>query len=292
MTAAPIRPHPPATTIAITSGKGGVGKTSLTINLAVALARLGHRVGILDADFALGNVDVLLGLTPDHHLGAVLAGTKAVGDVTIDGPSGIRIIPAGSGVRSLTTLDELQWARLVDAVRQASRELDFLLLDTASGISDNVLDIVGLADYALVVTSYDPASVVDAYAVIKLVSAAKPEQPIGVVVNSTADADEGGVVFRQIALAAERFLGRSIRYDGHILEDAAVKRQGYQQQPFVGADSISPASRCVRRLAARLAAARPSGPGPWASRPSPSDAWPALAAGDTPASELLTERRA
>jgi flagellar biosynthesis protein FlhG len=257
----------PATKIAITSGKGGVGKTSLTINLAVAMARLGHRVGILDADFSLGNVDVLLGLTPEHHLGAVLAGTMNVRDVTLEGPGGIRVIPAGSGVRSLTALDELQWARLVAAIDQTAQDLDFLLVDTASGITDNVLDVAALADYVLVVTSYDPAAVVDAYAVIKLMTAADAEKPIGVVVNTAADAEEGGVVFNQIALAAERFLGRSLRYDGHVLEDGTVKRHGYAQQPHVGAEGAGPASRCIRRLACRLAAARPSGPGPWPARP-------------------------
>jgi flagellar biosynthesis protein FlhG len=92
--------RPPATRIAVTSGKGGVGKTSLTVNLAVAMARLGHRVGIIDADFALGNIDVMLGLTPEDHLGAVLDGVKTVGEITLDGPSGVRVIPAGSGVRA------------------------------------------------------------------------------------------------------------------------------------------------------------------------------------------------
>jgi flagellar biosynthesis protein FlhG len=264
---APETPRPPATTIAVTSGKGGVGKTSLAINLAVALARLGHRAGILDADFALGNVDVLLGLTPEDHLGAVLTGSKTVHDITLDGPSGVRVIPAGSGLRGLTSLDALQWTRLVGAVRDAGRDLDFLLLDTASGISDNVIDVVGLADYALVVTSYDPAAVVDAYAVIKLINAADPRQPVGVVVNGATDAEEGGLVFNQIAAAAEKFLRRTLRYDGHIVEDRAVKQSGYAQMPHVGAEMAGPASRCIRRLASRLAAARPSGPGPWAARP-------------------------
>jgi flagellar biosynthesis protein FlhG len=227
------------------------------------MARLGHRVGVLDADFGLGNVDVLLGLAPGHHLGAVLSGDKRVSDVMLDGPSGIRVIPAGSGVRGLTALDLPQWARLVAAIADASRDLDFLLFDTATGITDTVLGVVGLADYALVVTSYDPAAVVDAYAVIKLLHAANAAQPIGVVVNAATSADEAGVVFRQIALAAERFLGRTVRCDGHVLEDGAVRRSTYAQQPHVGPDATSPASRCIRRLACRLVASRPAGPGPW-----------------------------
>lgn len=260
-------PRPGATRIAVTSGKGGVGKTSLTINLAVAMARLGHRVGILDADFGLGNIDVMLGLTPEQHLGSVLDGSKHVHEITLDGPSGIRIIPAGSGVRALTSLDDERWTRLTNAVEQASQDLDFLLFDTATGIADNVLDVIGLTDYVLVVTSYDPAAVVDAYAVIKLVSAANAEKPIGVIVNSARDAEEGGLVFRQISLAADRFLGRTLRYEGHVLEDRLVKESVFAQMPLVGSDANGPATGCIRRLASRLTAARAPGAGPWPARP-------------------------
>jgi flagellar biosynthesis protein FlhG len=253
--------RPPATRIVVTSGKGGVGKTSLTVNLAVAMARLGQRVGILDADFALGNIDVMLGLTPAAHLGAVLDGTTRVKDIAIDGPAGVRIIPAGSGVRSLTTLDDSRWTRLVEAVDETSRDLDFLLFDTATGISDNVLDVIGLGDYVLVVTSFEPAAVVDAYALIKCVTAADTTKPIGVVVNAARDADEGQLVFKQISLAADRFLRREVRYDGHVLEDRALKDGTLAQTPITSGPSTGPASRDIKRLASRLAAARPPAPG-------------------------------
>jgi flagellar biosynthesis protein FlhG len=240
------------------------------VNLAVALARLGHRVGLVDADFALGNVDVLLGLTPDQHLGAVLAGSRSIADITLDGPAGVRVIPAGSGVRALTELDDRAFARLTAAIDEAGKELDFLLFDTASGISDLVLDVLGLADYVLVVTSYDPAAVVDAYALIKVVTSASPGKPIGVAVNSARDAEEGQRVYRQISLAATRFLGRSLRYDGHIVEDRALRESLLAQVSLVEDASTSPASRCIRRLACRLAATRPNGAGPWpAKHPAP-----------------------
>lgn len=252
--------RPPATRIAVTSGKGGVGKTSLTINLGVAMARLGYRVGILDADFGLGNIDVMLGLTPTAHLGAVLDGLRHVDEVTIDGPSGVRIIPAGSGVRALTALDDPKWTRLVDAVSDAGRELDFLLFDTATGISDNVLDVIGLADYVLVVTSFDPAAVVDAYALIKLVNIADASKPIGVVVNTARDAEEGQLVFRQISLATDRFLNRTVRYDGHVLEDRSFKDSSLAQMPLSGGTGT--AGKDIKRLAARLSASRPGGAAP------------------------------
>ena len=256
-----------ATRIAVTSGKGGVGKTSLAVNLAVAMSRLGHQVGLVDADFSLGNVDVCLGLTPQHHLGAVLNGTRSIADITLEGPSGVRVIPAGSGVRALTSLDGQQWTRLVAAMDEAGRDLDFLVFDTATGIADTVLGVIGLADYVLVVTSYEPAAVIDAYAAIKLVTANSPSKPIGVVVNTARDAEEANTVFRQISTAAERFLNRTLRFDGYVLEDRLLRESLLAQVPMVERETAGPASRCIRRLACRLAASRPSAAGPWAMRP-------------------------
>ena len=144
------------TILAVTSGKGGVGKTNVVINLAASLARLGHRVGIIDADFGLGNIDVLLGLTPTHHVGHVLTGEKNIADITIQGPLGVKIVPAGSGIRELTALNAVQWRRFQKIIQAVSAELDFLLIDTAAGISDNVVDLLQLAERVLVVTSLRP----------------------------------------------------------------------------------------------------------------------------------------
>jgi flagellar biosynthesis protein FlhG len=163
------------TIIAITSGKGGVGKTNVVINLAASLARLGHRVGVIDADFGLGNIDVLLGLTPAFHLGHVLSGEKTLTDITLQGPLGVKIIPAGSGIRALTALNDVQWRRLRTVIQTISADLDFLLIDTAAGVSDNVVELLLLAERVLVVTSFDPAAVVDAYAVIKILTHAAPK---------------------------------------------------------------------------------------------------------------------
>jgi flagellar biosynthesis protein FlhG len=264
----------------VTSGKGGVGKTCLSANFAIAIARLGHQVGVIDADFGLGNLDVVLGLSPEQHLGAVLDGSKTVAEITVEGPSGVRVMPAGSGVRSLTALKRRQWSRFSGAVDEFGRGLDFVLFDTASGISDNVLDVIGLSDYVLVVTSYDPAAVVDAYAVIKLISAADRQKPIGVVVNAAHDAEEAHLVFRQISLAADRFLGRTLHYDGHVLEDGSMRDATLAQTPVVGPDSFGSASRCIRRVACRLAAARPTSAGPWSPHAGP--IVPALSSMETP----------
>src|SRR5581483_5129664 len=147
---------PGMVTLAITSGKGGVGKTNVVVNLAVSLARLRHRVVVLDADFGLGNVDVLLGLAPDAHLGHVLSGDKSMREVMVEGPEGIRIIPASSGLRELTGLTPTHWDRLASGLHSLGDDFDFLLIDTAAGIADNVIDLLETTDRVLIVTSPEP----------------------------------------------------------------------------------------------------------------------------------------
>jgi flagellar biosynthesis protein FlhG len=250
---------PRGTILAVTSGKGGVGKTNVVINLAASLARFGHRVGIIDADFGLGNIDVLLGLTPAFHVGHVLTGEKNIADIAIQGPLGVKIIPAGSGIRELTALNAVQWRRFHKIIQTVSTELDFLLIDTAAGISDNVVDLLQLAERVLVVTSYDPAAIVDAYAMIKILTTAARKKDIGIVVNATKDADEAGVVFRQLDIAATKFLDRSLRFDGYIVSDPGIREAVLGQRPIVDHLPQAPASRCFRILASRLAGFTPDG---------------------------------
>ena len=247
------------TIITITSGKGGVGKTSVVINLALSLARLGHRVGILDGDFGLGNVDVLLGMTPKHHLGDYLAGEKTLEEITVLGPLGIRIIPAGSGIQALTALGRDQWTLLSSVIREISRDLDYLLLDTAAGISDNVIEPLLMAERILVVTSFEPAAVIDAYAVIKIATRAQPDKEIGLVVNGARDADEANSVYRQLDVATTRFLQRSLRYYGFVVTDPSVREAALRQRAVVEHVPHAPASRCFRILASRLAGLAPIG---------------------------------
>lgn len=258
-----------AAVLAITSGKGGVGKTSLTINVAAALARSGHRVGVLDGDIGLGNVDVMLGLTTRSHLGDVLSGEKSLADVIVQGPEGISVIPAGNGIRGLTTLNSPQWQRLAAVVDEASRALDFLLVDTAPGVSDNVIGLAGLTDRVVVVTSYEPTAIVDAYAVIKLLNSAASDREIGVVVNAVRDAEQGELVFRQLSAAATRFLGVKLRYYGFVIRDTSVGDSVLEQRPVVGRTPEAPASRCFRRLALRVANWSRRSPVPRPSLPAP-----------------------
>ena len=253
--------NPRGAILAVTSGKGGVGKTSVVINLAVSLARLGHRVGILDADFGLGNVDVMLGLTPTLHLGHVLSGERPLEDIIIEGPLGVQIIPAGSGLRALTALTANQWAKLAGVIKRVALNLDFMLIDTAAGISDNVIELLLLAERVVVVTSFEPTAVVDAYAMVKILTAAAPSTDVGIVVNAARDADESGLVFRQLDIASSRFLHRSLRYYGYVVHDPALREAVLVQRPIVDHLPQSPASRCFRILASRIAGLAPTGPG-------------------------------
>ncbi len=249
--ATPSRPKS-AVTIAVTSGKGGVGKTNVAINLAVALARLRNRVAILDADFGLGNVDVLLGLAPPSHLGHMLAGEKEIEDIIVEGPLGVQIIPASSGLRELASLRPDQWIRLNESLERVCRKVDFLLVDTAAGVSDNVVHLLVGAQRVIVVTSLEPTAMVDAYAVIKILWSADPSKEIAVLVNGARDAEEGELVFRQLDVAATRFLGRELRYYGHVPFDPAVREAILVQRPIVDHRPQSPASRCFRMLASRI----------------------------------------
>jgi flagellar biosynthesis protein FlhG len=242
-----------ATVLAVTSGKGGVGKTNVTVNVGLSLARLGYRVGILDADFGLGNVDVMLGLTPQCHVGHVLLGEKTLSDIVLTGPLGLQVIPASSGLQAMTTMTASQRIKLRDVLDQFRRQLDFLLIDTAAGISDNVVETVCLAERVALVTSLEPSAVVDAYATAKVLTQTSPATEIGVVVNGVRDGDEAGLAYKQLDVAASRFLGRSLRYYGFIAEDRAVRDSVLVQRAVVDHLPQAVASRCFRILASRLA---------------------------------------
>jgi len=256
MSTAATAPRRPIS-IAVTSGKGGVGKTSVAVNLSVALARLGKRVAILDADFGLGNVDVLMGLAPSAHVGHVLGGEKTLREILVTGPCGVQVIPASSGMPQLTALTDGQWDRLGDSLDEVADDFDYVIIDTGAGISDNVVEAIRLANRALVVTALEPTAVVDAYALIKLMSTTDPAQEIEVVVNNAHDASEAQLVFAQLQVAATRFLKRRIQYAGFIAHDPAVREAVLVQRPIVDHLPQSPASRCFRILASRLAGSAP-----------------------------------
>ncbi len=227
----------PATRVfSITSGKGGVGKTAMVANMAVLLARAGKRVLILDADLGLANIDVVFGLAPTHNLNHFFAGYISLQETLVDGPSGIKILPAGSGVQRFTRLGIQQKHRLLEALDSMHNDFDFVLIDTEAGISENVTYFNTAAQEILVVTTPDPTAITDAYALMKLLSNQYHEKHFNLIVNFIKDEEEALDVYRKLTMVASRYLDISIDYMGSIPRDKqmidAIRKQQVMVQLF------------------------------------------------------------
>jgi flagellar biosynthesis protein FlhG len=238
--------------IAITSGKGGVGKTNVVANLAVSLAGLGKNVLILDADFGLANVDLLFGIAPRHNLSDFVFGRTALEDIVIEGPCGVKIIPASSGIEQMTALTIDQQLRLIRGLTQLGAQSDYLLIDTAAGISANVIQFLLAAGLVIVVTAPEPTAIVDAYLVVKILTHRESQKRVSILVNSVSGNDEALNVFEQINAVSQRFLGKSVDFFGFIEKDSHVPRAVRQQAPCVTMFPGAAASRNILRLARKL----------------------------------------
>ncbi len=238
--------------VAVTSGKGGVGKTNVVANLSVSLSELGKKIVVLDADFGLANIDVLLGLTPRYHLGHVLFGNKTLTEIMIQGPKGIRIIPASSGLQRMSELTLAQRNQLVENFTNLDSETDFFIIDTAAGISRNVIHFLLSAQDVIVVSAPEPTAIVDAYAVIKIILAEDQNKKIQVIINSVEHAEDAHEVFCQINSVVRRFLNREIEYLGHIERDSHIPQAVRSQMLVTHRFPNAPSSRCFRELARRI----------------------------------------
>ncbi len=238
--------------IAVTSGKGGVGKTNAVANIAVALSELDRKVVVFDADFGLANIDVLLGLTPRFHLGHVLFGNKSLTEIMVQGPNGIRIIPASSGLQRLSELTSEQRNYLVESFADLHSDTDYLLIDTAAGISRNVIHFLLSAQEVIVVSAPEPTAIVDGYAVIKIILREEPSKMIHLLINSVQQEEEAREVFAQINSVVKRFLGRDVHYLGHVEKDPCVLQAVRSQVLVTRQFPEAPASRCFRQLARAL----------------------------------------
>lgn len=205
-----------ARVLSITSGKGGVGKTAVVSNLAVALGKMGKKVLIIDADLGLANIDVVFGLAPQYNLNHFFSGQHSLSEILVEGPYGIHILPAGSGVQKFTRLDSGHKMRLLDDLETLPGDYDVVLIDTEAGISDNVTYFNQAAQDILVVTSPEPTAITDAYALMKLLSSQYHEKSFSLIVNSVRHADEALDVYRKLTMVSNRYLDISIDYMGGI----------------------------------------------------------------------------
>ncbi|MBP8036132.1 MAG: MinD/ParA family protein [Negativicutes bacterium] len=241
-----------ARVITVTSGKGGVGKTNVTVALAVAFARLGKKVLILDADLGLSNVDVILGASAPGNLFQVIHNGLDLNDVVADGPLGIKFISGGSGIYDLSNLSDSQIQYFLHQVGQFDNWADIILIDTGAGLNRMVLNFVLAADEVIVVTTPEPTAVADAYAVIKAYAAKGGQSPVRLIVNRVRELAEGEGVLNKLAKVSQRFLGLSISHLGFIFEDRMVQKSVTSQVPLMVAYPDSVAARCIDRIAHSL----------------------------------------
>lgn len=247
-------PLGPVRTIAVTGGKGGVGKTNLSVNLSMALADMGKRTLLLDADLALANVDVLLGLTPMFTLADLVAGRCTLEDVLIDMPNGLMVVPAASGRRHMAELPAAQHVGLINVFSELERELDVMVIDTAAGITDSVLTFCQAAQDAVVVVCDEPASLTDAYALIKVLSRERGVDRVQIVANMVRDLNEGRRLYDKLSRVCEKFLGDvSLNYLGCVPQDDWLRLAVQRQQPVVKAYPSSPSAQAISEIARRTA---------------------------------------
>jgi len=240
----------PVHVLAVTSGKGGVGKTSISANLAYRWARRGRKVLIIDGDLGLANIEVILGLQPRYHLGHVLRGERPASEALVTGPGGIGILPASSGVKSLTRLSETQRMTMVLALEELEDSYDTLILDTGAGIGSNVTFFNAAAQDLIVVVTPEPTSLTDAYAMIKVMSRDHGIKRFRLLVNQVEAAEQGPRVYKQLVTVTDRFLADvTIRYQGHVPRDLHVSQAVMQQKLLLELYPESPSALALGRVA-------------------------------------------
>ena len=239
--------------IAITSGKGGVGKTSIVGNLGYAFAKLGKKVLILDADLGLGNLDVLLGLAPKYNLSHVILGERKIDEILVQGPGKMNILPASSGIQELTNLNKDQKIEILKQLDILIDSVDVLFIDTAAGISSNVMDFNATAQEVVVVVSPEPTSITDAYALMKVLSLKYSGKACKLIVNMVRRPEEGREVFRQLQIVTDRFLDITIEYLGYVLFDGKVTKGVKTQKIVSELYPDTPASRCFADISRKIA---------------------------------------
>jgi flagellar biosynthesis protein FlhG len=241
----------PVKVIAVTSGKGGVGKTNVSVNLSMALSQAGKDVLLLDADLGLANVDVLLGLRPRHTLSDVINGSRALEEIIINGPESLKIIPASSGVKNMVDLNSLEHAGIIRAFSELSHSIDVLMIDTAAGISDSVITFTRAAQEVIVVVCDEPTSITDAYALIKVLNKDYGIRRFRVISNMVQSLQEGRELFKKIMTVTDKYLDVQLDFMGMVPYDDFLKKAIQKQKAVIDAFPRSKSALAFKSLSAK-----------------------------------------
>lgn len=239
----------PTRVIAVASGKGGVGKTNVSVNLGISLSKLGNRVLLMDADMGLANVDIMLGLQTQYNLSHVLDGEKTLKEVIIEGPAGLKIIPAASGVKRMAQLTAMENAGIINAFSELDGELDVLLIDTAAGIADSVVSFCRASQEVVVVVTDEPASITDAYALIKVLSRDYEVSRFRLLANMSRSPQHGRQLYEKLSRVCEQFLDVSIDYLGAVPYDTDLREAVQRQSPVTVSKPNSAAAKAFKEMA-------------------------------------------
>lgn len=242
----------PVKVIAVSGGKGGIGKTNISVNLALALAKNGNATILLDADFGLANVDVMLGLHPAYDLSHVISGEKTLDEIMLSGPDKLRIVPAASGIDHMANLSAAERAGIIQAFSEIATDVDVMVVDTAAGVSNEVTSFCRAAQDIIVVVCDEPASITDAYAFIKIMSKDYGVERFHVLANMVRTAAEGRQVYNKLLRATDRFLSVALDYMGTVPFDEYVRKAVQQQKAVVEVYPRSPAALALKNLADKV----------------------------------------
>jgi flagellar biosynthesis protein FlhG len=237
--------------ICITSGKGGVGKTNISVNLALFIARIGYRACLFDADLGLANVNILLGIYPEHTIEDVISGEKQFEEILVQNCQGIDIVPGSSGVEKLTKIPNEQLEKLIDTFTPLN-EYDFVFFDTSAGISKNVISFCMASPEVMLVVTPEPTSLTDGYALLKILSLNGFKGSVSVIVNQISNLEKSQLVFNRFRDAVQKYLPIKILPAGTILKDPHVRDAVNKQKPFISAWPDAKASKCIKNIARYL----------------------------------------
>jgi flagellar biosynthesis protein FlhG len=242
----------PVRVIAVTSGKGGVGKTNIAVNLGVALSSMGRRVALMDADMGLANVDVLLGLYPQYNLSHVLNGEKTLNEIMLEGPAGLKVIPASSGIQQMSELSSFEQASIIRAFSDIDQNLDALIVDTAAGISASVINFARACQEIIIVICDEPTSLTDAYAFIKLLNRDYGLYNFHILTNMVQSARHGQNLYTKLTRVTDRYLDVTLNFAGVVPADDNLKKAVQKQTAVINAFPESKSAQALKNIARKI----------------------------------------